>query len=122
MHKKILLAILFVLLFCNKIYAAHTHPEKYYQEQWCNANSGIMEYKLDDATRIDCLTPEYAIEFGFVDHKYEDIGQSLYYSLKTGKKPAIATIIENSKTAQKHLNILKEVCNAYGIQLIIIEP
>ena len=77
------------------------------------------KYKLKDNTRVDCLTGEYAIEFGFIDKKYQDIGQSLYYAIETNRKPAIATIIETDNY-NKHLTILKTVCEAYDIKLIII--
>ena len=40
--------------------------KKYYQTQLCNKLDGVMEYKLKDNTRVDCLTNKYAIEVDWV--------------------------------------------------------
>jgi len=56
---------------------------------------GLIEYKLPDKTRIDCLTEEYAIEFDYAKKWAESIGQAKYYAQKTGKKPAVAIIMKS---------------------------
>lgn len=33
----------------------HDHNEESYQQAWCNAHNGIMEYENEDYTRVDCL-------------------------------------------------------------------
>lgn len=76
--------------------------EKNYALPWCKANGGISEYELQDKTRVDCLTPEYAVEFEFAHKWAESIGQSLYYSKMTGRKPAIALIM--SRGDEKYFN------------------
>lgn len=96
--------------------AAHLHPEKYYQELWCNANQGVMEVKLKDYTRIDCVTDKYAVEFDFARKWAESIGQSLHYGMMTGKQPAVVLIIEEQKD-WIYFNRIKALCNKYGIQL-----
>ena len=106
-----------MLLLPLPVFAQHIHPEKYYQTQWCNENGGTMEYRLKDATRVDCLTKDYAVEVGFVDHKYEDVGQSLYYSLMTGKAPGIVTIIDGDKNYRGHLAVEQALCEHYGIMI-----
>lgn len=53
-----------------------------------------MEYKLEDNTRVDCLTPDYAVEFDFASKWAESIGQSLYYAQKTKRKPAVVLIMQ----------------------------
>jgi len=40
---------------------------------------GVIEYVLQDKTRVDCLTEEHAIEFDFANHWAESIDQALYY-------------------------------------------
>ena len=50
-----------------------------------------------DRTRCDCLTDDYAIEFDFGKKWAEAIGQSLYYSLQTGKQAGIVLILEDPK-------------------------
>lgn len=78
--------------------------EKDYVNMYC---TGIKEYVLSDKTRVDCLTDEYAIEFDYAKKWAESIGQSLYYSKKTGKKPAVA-IITNGENDLKYIQRIKE--------------
>ena len=68
--------------------------EKDYVNAYCK---GQIEYVLPDRTRIDCLTDEYAIEFDYGKKWAESIGQSLYYAKMTGKKPAVALILNSPK-------------------------
>ena len=85
---------------CNLGYTHihHDHNEKSYQKAWCDAHNGIMEYKNDDFTRIDCLTDKHAVEFDFANKWAESIGQALHYGLMTGKKPKVVLILDNPKT------------------------
>ena len=99
--------------------AKHIYPEKVYQEQWCKAHQGTIEYRLKDNSRIDCLTEEYAIEFDFANKWAEAIGQSLYYGLMTCKKPGIVLIIENGNKDIKHLKRLQEVAKSNNITIWI---
>lgn len=78
--------------------------EKDYVNMYC---TGIKEYVLEDKTRVDCLTDEYAIEFDYAKKWAESIGQSLYYSKKTGKKPAVA-IITNGQNDLKYIQRIKD--------------
>lgn len=70
------------------------HPEKYYQNQWCK---GRVEVVLPDKTRCDCVTDTHAIEVDFGSKWAEAIGQSLYYSLQTGKRAGVLLILEDQK-------------------------
>lgn len=71
-------------------------PEKAYQEHWCKGR-GQVEYVLPDKTRCDCLTATHAVEFDFGKKWPEAIGQSLYYSLQTGKRAGIVLILEDQQ-------------------------
>ena len=75
-------------------YSTSSMKEADYVNAYCK---GIIEYQLPDRTRVDCLTDEYAIEFDWAKKWAESIGQALYYSKMTGKKPAVAIIIKNSE-------------------------
>ena len=110
--KTLLLLTLPLLLFSK-----HLHHEKYYQEKWCKANGGIVEYRLKDGTRVDCLTDEYAIEFDFAVKWAEAIGQSLYYGIMTNHKPAIFLIIEKPKE-KRYLKRLKTVTDTLDIKIL----
>ena len=55
--------VLFLLLFTiTPCYAKRLHPEAEYQKAWCDKRGGLMEYKLSDKTRVDCLLPNMAVE------------------------------------------------------------
>jgi hypothetical protein len=86
------LGIFFML--CFPAAAQHLHSEKYYQEKWCAEQSGKTEVVLPDRTRCDCLTKTHAIEFDFGSKWAESLGQSMYYSIQTGKKAGICLILE----------------------------
>ncbi len=88
--KEIILIILAILISQNA--DARVHRESWYQERWCE---GLIEYVLPDRARVDCLTPEYAVEVDFADKWAEAIGQSLYYASMTDRQPAILLIMEN---------------------------
>lgn len=113
MKKLFLFLCLFTVVPVN---AKHVHSEKYYQELWCNEHHGVMEYKLDDHTRVDCLTEEHAIEFDFGSKWAEAIGQALHYSYKTGKKAGIVLILEQPKD-DVYYNRIVPLCEKYNITL-----
>jgi hypothetical protein len=73
---------------------AHRFKEKDYQNAWCAEMRGKAEVILDDKTRVDCLTDEYAIEVDYARKWAEAVGQSLYYAEKTGRRPGILLIME----------------------------
>ena len=95
--------------------------EKYYQTQLCNELDGVMEQSLLDRTRIDCLTDEYAIEVDFSKKWAESVGQSLYYAEMTGKKPAVALIVRETKKDKRHLKRLKLLADKYDIKIFEIQ-
>ena len=81
---------------------------------------GEIEHVLNDKTRIDCLTDSYACEFDFAKKWYEGVGQALWYSEKTGKKPCLALILK-TKEDYKYYNRAQELCDKQGIKLIEIK-
>ena len=82
--------------------------ESYYVNQWCTSDFGRKEAILWDLTRVDCLAKDYAVEFDFAKKWAESIGQALYYSKMTGKKPAVAIIIKNPEE-RIYINRIKKV-------------
>lgn len=99
MKIKLVVLLLLTVLLVKPTYA-YQHSEQYYQELSCK---GQIEFVLDDRTRVDCLTSDYAAEVDFAKKWYEAVGQSLYYAYKTGKKPKIILIVE-SKEELKYVN------------------
>ena len=69
--------------------------ERHYQKIWCDLHSGAMEVRLDDGSRADCVTADYAVEVDFERKWSEAIGQSLWYAEQTGLKPAIVLVMDN---------------------------
>lgn len=106
----------FVLFSAFSSQARHKHLERWYQEQFCH---GQTEVKLEDGTRVDCLTDHYAVEFDFAPKWAEAIGQSLHYADITKKKPAIVLIIEQ-KQHIKHMLKIANLCNKLRIRLFFI--
>lgn len=96
--------------------AAHLYPEKEYQRAWCEDAGGQMEYVLDDQTRVDCLTAEYAVEFDFAPKWAEAVGQSLYYAMKTGRKPGIVLIMEKEGD-DRHWKKIEFLMRKYAIKV-----
>lgn len=90
--------------------------ESWYQQVWCEGMDGKVEHRLKDGRRIDCLTDQYAIEIEFVRKWPEAIGQSLNYSMLTGKKAGIVLIL---KTAEEHSHWqrLKTVIKHYTLPI-----
>ena len=89
--------LIIIVLFPSLLLAKREHPEKWYQQKWCEAHRGQVEVVLPDGTRCDCVTDTHAIEFDFGNKWTEAVGQSLYYSLQPGKKAGIVLILETMK-------------------------
>ncbi|WP_084154111.1 hypothetical protein [Maridesulfovibrio frigidus] len=81
--------------------------ERDYQDLWCNQNHGEVEFRLPDATRVDCLTDTHAVEMDFGRKWAEAIGQSLYYASCTGKRAGVVLIVDKSKEG-RYLRRLNE--------------
>jgi hypothetical protein len=114
--KRLPLLIVLILLIAAPTIAAHEFLEKEYQTKWCSERGGIQEYRLDDATRVDCLLPEFAVEFDFAYKWAECIGQAFYYGQKTGRKAACVLIIEDQEKEKQFVERLKIVCEKMGIK------
>ncbi len=117
-------SLIYLLLAVTLFYSGCSHKkhkERYYQTILCNDLDGVMEQRLLDRTRVDCLTDEYAIEVDFAKKWAESVGQSLHYALMTEKKPAIGLIVRNSKKDERRLKRLKALAEKYHIKIFEIE-
>lgn len=121
MKKRLIACVLMAVFYSMPAYAAHLHKEKAYQSRWCAEAGGVTEFALNDKTRVDCLTEEYAVEVDFAPKWAEAIGQALYYSLKTDKKAGVLLIMED-KDDERYLDRLKEVTDKAGITVWTITP
>jgi hypothetical protein len=71
----LIIIIIIILILPASLLAKREHPEKWYQQKWCEANKGQVEVVLPDGTRCDCVTETHAIEFDFGRDWGEAIGQ-----------------------------------------------
>ena len=121
-YARIMILFLVIFFLHSPItFAANIHKEKEYQNVWCARHNGEIEYTLDDNTRVDCLTEDYAIEFDFAYKWAEAVGQALYYAAKTNKKPGIVLIIEKERD-KRNLKRLEFLTDKYNIKLWTITP
>lgn len=105
--KKFIIILTILLTSVNWSYAKHLHTEREYQAYWCNKKGGVMEYRLNDKTRVDCLLPTMAVEVDFAPKWHECIGQALYYGRKTRRTPACVLIMENGENDLRFLYRLR---------------
>ena len=112
-----LVFVLFTGIGCSH----RTFHEKDYQQWWCQHHNGITEYRLDDRTRVDCLTSDYAVEVEFAHKWAESVGQALYYAQKTGKNPGIVLIIRTTHD-EAFAKRLRSVARQQGIKVWTIRP
>ena len=114
----VILYVFYFIFHPSTAHAAHLHKEKEYQQAWCR---GVMEYRLADNTRVDCLTKNYAVEVEFAPKWAEALGQSLHYADLSGKRPAILLIIERDKD-WRYYHRLKRTATKQGVKVWYITP
>lgn len=116
--------IIFLLLFLNPVcQSKHLYKEAVYQEFWCNKRGGVLEYELPDMSRVDCLLPDYAVEFDFAKKRDECLGQALRYAAYTKKNPACCLIIEKKKDLKYYHQLRYTIKKKdLGVKLFIITP
>jgi hypothetical protein len=105
--KKLMLGLILltILVFPASALGKREHPEKWYQQKWCEEQKGQVEVVLPDGTRCDCVTDTHAIEFDFGSKWAEAVGQSAYYAIQTGKKAGIVLILETMKDRKYWLRL-----------------
>lgn len=122
--KNIIFLVIFLTFLLNPVcYAKHLYKEAVYQEYWCNKRGGILEYELADMSRVDCLLPDYAVEFDFAKKRDECLGQALRYAAYTKKNPACCLIIEKKKELKYYYQLRYTIKKKdLGVKLFIITP
>ena len=65
------------------------------------------------------LTDTHAIEVDFADKWADAIGQSLKYSMQTGKKAGIVLVLKD-RGDEKHLERLRKMAKHYSMDVEII--
>lgn len=116
-----LLIVLTVLLSASSSEARRLFKEKAYQKAWCESAGGVTEVVLQDKTRVDCVTDEYAVEVDFASKWAEAVGQSLYYAIMTGRRPGILLIMEE-KSDERFLERVRAVTERIGVRVWTVTP
>jgi len=118
---KTFLTLLFVFIILGAFSQKHLHKEVYYQNIFAETFNGKTEVVLEDRTRVDIVTSNYAIEVDFSTKWAESIGQALFYSLMTEKKPGVLLIMEDPEKDKKYLKRLMKVANFHCINVWTID-
>lgn len=110
--------IFFILVVPVTCYATSYQPIDTYQAEWCTKNGGQVDYIAEDEiSNFACIKDQYAICLDYIGKWKEAVGQALYYSVVTGKKPGIAVITTNSQEDSKKLKSLKLVSDKFKIMV-----
>ena len=103
------------------------YSEKFCEEIWFGQSEHPIKENNETIAEVDCLTDKKAIEFGWSDGDiYNDIGQSLYYSIKTGKSPVIILLIdienyeEIIKKTKRRIKKFEEINEAFNLNIELI--
>lgn len=113
--------ILILLLMLISLTAfSQKKKEVYFQLKFANILNGEIEVVLDDNSRLDILTDTFAIEVDFGKKWAESIGQSLYYSILTGKKAGVLLILDG-KSENIFLKRLMAVAVKHDITVWVID-
>ena len=107
----IVMGFILGVLFLIETVSANT--EKHYQDKWC---VGEKEVVLDDRTRVDCLTPDFAIEIDWANKWQEALGQSLHYGYMTDRRPGIVLIMR-SKDDMKYWERMQKILWDYRLPI-----
>ena len=111
----------FLALFIAAITSTHAAGS---EADYVNAHcQGVIEYRLPDRTRVDCLLPDHAIEYEYGKNWAESIGQSLHYAMHTGRRAGIVFInldtsdrygIERARKLIAHYNLPIDILDTIG--------
>jgi hypothetical protein len=111
--------LLFIMLLMPiSCFATSYQPLEEYQAEWCAKNGGKIDYVYEnDTSNVACIKDQYAIYTAYASKWKEAVGQALYYSVMTGKKPGVALIVPNTAEDTKNFKNLKQVADKYNIRV-----
>lgn len=129
MHNLITFHVFLIVSLLISFTSSAKKNETYYSKKFCvDLFSGTPEDKIKDEgkiiARVDCSTSTKAMEFGWVEKDvFDNIGQSLFYSAKTGKSPTIVLLVKEEikeNEIRKSIRKIEEVNNAFDLNIEII--
>jgi hypothetical protein len=87
-----------------------------YRDMLCMEMDGITEYRLDDGTRVDCLTETHAWEVDRAHKWAEAIGQALHYAHMTERRAGILLFDKGADRMRQRIEAL-----GLPIDVLIVE-
>lgn len=108
------LVVVFLGLVMGRMAHGAGLKEKDYQFPWCEEAMGIAEFRLADATRVDCLTDTHAWEFDWARKWHEGLGQALYYAAVTGQRAGVVLILQDVKD-HRYMRRLKTAIDGHKL-------
>jgi hypothetical protein len=80
---------------------------------------GEREVTLPDRTRVDLLTPDYAIEVDRARKWAQAVGQSLHYARMTDRRPAIV-LLSRAEDGGRYFRRVVGVIEAFDLPILLM--
>lgn len=104
-----------IAAICAYSAIASAKSEADHNWEWCGKLGGIIEYRLEDKTRVDCLTDDYAIEMDWGRKWAEGLGQALYYAAMTDRQAGVVLIIKRGE--QRYIDRINKAIAANKLKV-----
>lgn len=85
----------------------------------CSQTGWQSQYRTPDGSYVDIMFETHAIEVDFINKWQEAIGQALFYSISTGRKPGILLLVKNMQEERRFYLRALAVCAKYDIQILL---
>ena len=93
--------------------------EVFFCKQLAPKYNAELEVKMWDKSRVDLLNDTHSIEADWAKKWCEGVGQCLYYSIQTGKKPGLLLLCQKNNGDEKYIYRAQAVCAKHNIDLFI---
>jgi hypothetical protein len=114
------LAALSVLLFLSCLKSSGIAGELEECRRLAPKYNAEVEVVLWDKTRVDLLNDEYAIEVDWAKGKWKEApAQAAWYSIVTGKKPAVLLLVKDWTADARDIYRATAVCERLQIKLFL---
>ena len=106
---------------------AHSQPRDengwttYLASQYRDTRKWEEQYRTPDGSYIDIVSPEIAYEVEWAPKHHEAVGQALFYSAVTGKRPGIILLIKDPAKEQKYYLRTLVVAHKFNIKVITVD-
>ena len=120
---RIILVIFSFFFSTTAIAADGFEKENFYNQKYCKLIGGEFNvyHRVKGATNayVDCETSDTVYEGEWATKSYEAVGQALWYSTITGKRPGILFYVKKEKHL-KYVERARRTLDMFGIEYNII--